>query len=64
MVTKHAGAVRKGFALIFGILISGLWEVQTVGIKKERIIGGMLAALSLWMHTAYPYKSMAERKKD
>ena len=64
LVTKHAGAVRKGFALIFGILISGLWEVQTVGITKEQIIGGLLAALSLWMHTAYPYKSKAERKKE
>ena len=64
LVTKHAGAVRKGFALIFGILISGLWEVQTVGITKEQIVGGALAALSLWMHTAYPYKSRAERKKE
>lgn len=64
LVTKHAGAVRKGFALIFGILISGLWEVQTVGITKEQIIGGALAALSLWMHTAYPYKSKDERKKE
>jgi len=64
LVTKHAGAVRKGFALIFGILISGLWEVQTVGIAREQIIGGIFAALSLWMHTAYPYKSKAERKKE
>jgi len=64
LVTKYAGAVRKGFALIFGILISGLWEVQTVGIGKEQVIGGILAALSLWMHTAYPYKSKAERKKE
>eukprot|EP00563_Minutocellus_polymorphus_P021071 CAMPEP_0197717224 /NCGR_PEP_ID=MMETSP1434-20131217/1832_1 /TAXON_ID=265543 /ORGANISM="Minutocellus polymorphus, Strain CCMP3303" /LENGTH=435 /DNA_ID=CAMNT_0043301719 /DNA_START=22 /DNA_END=1329 /DNA_ORIENTATION=- len=64
LVTKHAGAVRKGFALIFGILISGLWEVQTVGISKEQIIGGIFAALSLWMHTAYPYKSKTDRKKE
>mmetsp|Transcript_17917 Transcript_17917/g.36109 ORF Transcript_17917/g.36109 Transcript_17917/m.36109 type:complete len:243 (+) Transcript_17917:241-969(+) len=62
LVTKHAGAVRKGFALIFGILISGLWEVQTVGITKEQIVGGVLAAISLWMHTSYPYK--AKEKKE
>jgi len=41
LVTKHAGAVRKGFALIFGL-------------SREQVVGGGLAALSLWMHSAYP----------
>ena len=24
-------------------------------VTKEQIIGGILAAVSLWMHTVYPY---------
>jgi UDP-sugar transporter A1/2/3 len=62
LVTKYAGTVKKGFALIFGLLISGL--LQAIGeengdkrrskISKEHIVGGILAAFSLWMHSAYP----------
>ena len=61
LVTKHAGAVRKGFALIFGILISGLWDYSSIG--NAQIVGGALAALSLWMHTAFPYKSKETETK-
>eukprot|EP00980_Cylindrotheca_fusiformis_P029941 scaffold24068_cov127-Cylindrotheca_fusiformis.AAC.1 len=31
LVTKHAGSVRKGFALIFGILLSGIFQAGSVG---------------------------------
>lgn len=61
LVTKYAGSVKKGFALIFGILISGIMQAMSGGggIQAEQIIGGVLAALSLWMHTAFPYKEKA-----
>lgn len=62
LVTKYAGSVRKGFALIFGIFISGL-VVQLSnsseaggGISNEQIIGGLFAAFSLWLHSSFPYK--------
>eukprot|EP00567_Pseudictyota_dubia_P007864 CAMPEP_0197454480 /NCGR_PEP_ID=MMETSP1175-20131217/38072_1 /TAXON_ID=1003142 /ORGANISM="Triceratium dubium, Strain CCMP147" /LENGTH=210 /DNA_ID=CAMNT_0042988069 /DNA_START=20 /DNA_END=648 /DNA_ORIENTATION=- len=29
LVTKHAGVVRKGFALIFGLLLSGILQVES-----------------------------------
>ena len=56
LVTKHAGSVRKGFALIFGLLLSGIFQASGTGVRPEQIIGGVLAAVSLWMHTVHPYK--------
>jgi UDP-sugar transporter A1/2/3 len=59
LVTKYAGSVRKGFALIFGILLSGSVQGMTqpdVGVSKEQFVGGVLAAISLWMHATTPYK--------
>eukprot|EP00550_Attheya_septentrionalis_P013455 CAMPEP_0198303180 /NCGR_PEP_ID=MMETSP1449-20131203/56754_1 /TAXON_ID=420275 /ORGANISM="Attheya septentrionalis, Strain CCMP2084" /LENGTH=395 /DNA_ID=CAMNT_0044005665 /DNA_START=166 /DNA_END=1353 /DNA_ORIENTATION=- len=58
LVTKYAGSVRKGFALIFGILLSGLFQAATNPddvISTEQIIGGLVAAISLWMHATHPY---------
>ncbi|KAL3803867.1 hypothetical protein HJC23_004029 [Cyclotella cryptica] len=57
LVTKHAGSVRKGFALIFGLLLSGLFQANGSGIRSEQVIGGLMAAASLWMHTVHPYKA-------
>ncbi|KAL3938681.1 MAG: hypothetical protein SGBAC_006454 [Bacillariaceae sp.] len=51
LVTKHAGSVRKGFALIFGILLSGFLQAGSHGISLAQIVGGLLAATSLWMHS-------------
>mmetsp|Transcript_21272 Transcript_21272/g.40394 ORF Transcript_21272/g.40394 Transcript_21272/m.40394 type:complete len:349 (-) Transcript_21272:64-1110(-) len=57
LVTKYAGSVRKGFALIFGILLSGVaqavWQPETK-IKPEQIAGGVLAAISLYLHATNP----------
>jgi UDP-sugar transporter A1/2/3 len=62
LVTKYAGAVKKGFALIFGLLLSGLLQARMAvtddqdkpRVTKEQIVGGLLAAISLWMHSAFP----------
>ena len=62
LVTKYAGSVRKGFALIFGIFISGILQAQDSGVSHEQIIGGLLAGISLWMHSAYPAKAGAISK--
>lgn len=58
LVTKHSGVVRKGFALIFGLVLSGI--LQTIfseshgTISMQQIAGGILASISLWMHSAFP----------
>jgi len=66
LVTKYAGSVMKGFALIFGVLLTGL--IQSVvkedgnGVSSEQIVGGVLAALSLWMHTVNPQFKLMTKK--
>lgn len=60
LVIKYAGTVRKGFALIFGILLSGLMQSlvdENKSLSKEDMAGGVLAALSLWLHATNPYVS-------
>ena len=59
LVTKYAGSVRKGFALIFGLVLSGVLQtfMEEDGggkISLEHLAGGTLAAFSLWMHSAFP----------
>lgn len=58
LVTKHAGAVKKGFALIFGLMLSGLLQTRMSegddAISLEQIAGGILASISLWMHSSFP----------
>ena len=56
LVTKHAGSVRKGFALIFGLLLSGLIQAGSAGVTPEQVVGGVIAAVSLWLHMTSPYK--------
>lgn len=57
LVIKYAGTVRKGFALIFGIALTGMVQShnERKALSKEKVIGGVLAALSLWIHATYPY---------
>jgi UDP-sugar transporter A1/2/3 len=57
LVTKYAGSVRKGFALIFGMFLSGVVQafITAEGVSMEQVIGGVLAGLSLWLHTKNPY---------
>mmetsp|Transcript_40667 Transcript_40667/g.98251 ORF Transcript_40667/g.98251 Transcript_40667/m.98251 type:complete len:329 (+) Transcript_40667:281-1267(+) len=60
LVTKYAGSVRKGFALIFGIFLSGVVQAmldQNHGISREQVTGGVLAGVSLWVHATHPYQS-------
>jgi UDP-sugar transporter A1/2/3 len=57
LVTKYAGSVRKGFALIFGLFLSGVVQalVTDEGVSVEQGVGGLLAAVSLWLHSAHPH---------
>jgi len=50
--------VRKGFGLIFGLFLSGVLQAQLAkddgGVTLPQIVGGILAALSLYMHSKFP----------
>jgi len=66
LVIKYAGTIRKGFALIFGILISGIVQSlidENKTLSKQDIAGGVLAALSLWMHASFPYVAAPAKTK-
>lgn len=56
LVTKHAGVVPKGFALILGLFLGGVLQNLTLQsrVTPHQWVGGTLAALSLWMHAAFP----------
>lgn len=64
LVTKYAGSVRKGFALIFGMFLSGIVQtfITDEGVSLAQSVGGILAALSLWMHATNP--PVSKEKKD
>ena len=67
LVTKHAGSVRKGFALILGIFLSGVIQaaLQTDRkITKGQLLGGILAAISLYLHSASPPQGTKSLKLD
>jgi solute carrier family 35 (UDP-sugar transporter), member A1/2/3 len=57
LVTKYAGSVQKGFALILGMFLSGVVQalVTDEGVSMEQGVGGALAAVSLWMHATNPH---------
>jgi len=66
LVIKYAGTIRKGFALIFGIFLSGILQSlidENKSLSKEDVAGGVLAALSLWMHAKFPYDATASKNK-
>ena len=71
LVTKYSGSVRKGFALILGLFLSGVFQATWSSsedndsnnndndfvLTREQIVGGTLAAFSLWMHSSFPASS-------
>ena len=60
LVIKYSGAVKKGFALIFGLIMSGLLQAcfskddKDAKLTVEQVVGGLLAAVSLWMYNSFP----------
>eukprot|EP00560_Eucampia_antarctica_P006572 CAMPEP_0197830820 /NCGR_PEP_ID=MMETSP1437-20131217/7435_1 /TAXON_ID=49252 ORGANISM="Eucampia antarctica, Strain CCMP1452" /NCGR_SAMPLE_ID=MMETSP1437 /ASSEMBLY_ACC=CAM_ASM_001096 /LENGTH=129 /DNA_ID=CAMNT_0043433457 /DNA_START=736 /DNA_END=1125 /DNA_ORIENTATION=+ len=56
LVHKHAGSVAKGFALICGLVLSGI--IQTIidneSLSVDQIIGIFLMNLSSWLHFSTP----------
>mmetsp|Transcript_10778 Transcript_10778/g.16073 ORF Transcript_10778/g.16073 Transcript_10778/m.16073 type:complete len:364 (+) Transcript_10778:78-1169(+) len=56
-VTKHAGSVKKGFALMVGILVTALaqYVLERQPLSPEHYASGVLVAFSMFLHTRYPY---------
>lgn len=59
LVTKYHGSVVKSFAMIFGMVISGILQQACFarrggGVTIEQITGALLGATSLYLHAKYP----------
>mmetsp|Transcript_23390 Transcript_23390/g.53382 ORF Transcript_23390/g.53382 Transcript_23390/m.53382 type:complete len:266 (+) Transcript_23390:602-1399(+) len=66
LVTKYAGSVRKGFALLVGIVLTGIFQAGLVGrpITMEQIYGTFLVIVATYLHLTNPYvHSQTENQK-
>jgi hypothetical protein len=59
MVTKYAGGVVKGFALIAGIIVTGVvqWILDGKPLKSLDYIAIVLVSVATFLHSQYPPKS-------
>ena len=66
LVTKYAGGVRKGFALIAGIIITGFvqWAFEGKELQTNSWIAVGLVSLSIYLHASYPAKSTILPRSD
>ena len=69
LVTKYAGGVNKGYALIAGIIITGFAQFVSEGesLKKAHFIAMVLVSISIYLNSKYPYnatKADASKKKE
>mmetsp|Transcript_6495 Transcript_6495/g.14318 ORF Transcript_6495/g.14318 Transcript_6495/m.14318 type:complete len:321 (-) Transcript_6495:155-1117(-) len=65
LVTKYAGGVVKGFALIAGIIITGLAQFLIDGkpLGQKDLVGVVLVSVSIYLHSKYPYVEKAKVEK-
>eukprot|EP00980_Cylindrotheca_fusiformis_P018833 scaffold6276_cov138-Cylindrotheca_fusiformis.AAC.20 len=59
LVTKHLGAVVKGFSVIFGMIVSGILQQLLLssngeGVTWAQFLSGVIGAVSLWLHASFP----------
>mmetsp|Transcript_35083 Transcript_35083/g.74014 ORF Transcript_35083/g.74014 Transcript_35083/m.74014 type:complete len:420 (+) Transcript_35083:113-1372(+) len=56
MVHKHAGATRKGFALILGLILTGVTQALIEGesLSANELMAMVLVILSTYLHISFP----------
>ena len=56
LVHKYAGSVAKGFALLFGLVLSGGLQLllQNEELQPNQIVGTLLIVLSTHLHFTHP----------
>jgi UDP-sugar transporter A1/2/3 len=62
-VTKYAGGVEKGFALIAGIVVTGFTEFLLFDkpLENKMIVAGLLVSVSMYLHMHYPYQAPTKK---
>ena len=58
LVHKNAGSVAKGFALICGLVLSGIIQtmIDKESLSVDQIVGIILVNVSSWLHFSTPKK--------
>jgi len=56
LVHKHAGSVSKGFALMFGLVLSNMIQLTTKqeSLQSYQVLGTFMIMLSTWLHFTNP----------
>lgn len=56
LVHKHAGATRKGFALILGLILTGVTQswIEGESMSKDELMAMGLVILSSYLHLSFP----------
>ena len=64
MVTKHLGGIRKGFAIVGGLVLSGVVQSVTDGqlLPPRPLAALALVLLSTWLHSTNPWQPQAKAK--
>ncbi|CAM9301879.1 unnamed protein product [Pylaiella littoralis] len=64
-VTKHAGSVQKGFALIGGILVTAVVQssLERSALTPAHWTAAVLVAGGTYLHSNYPHRSPKEAEK-
>lgn len=60
-VTKYAGGVVKGFALIAGIIVTGIaqWIVDGKPLGNKDLLAVILVSVSIFLHSKFPASKKA-----
>lgn len=66
MVTKYAGGVTKGFALIAGIIVTAIADYLVDGIPlgPQHLVSTVLVSLSIYLHNSFKYVEKKKAKTD
>ena len=56
LVHKYAGSVAKGFALMFGLVLSGAIQMQLSqeSMQPHQLTGTLMIMMSTWLHFTHP----------
>ena len=56
MVTKYAGGVVKGFALIAGIVVTGVaqWVLEGKALQTKDYVAVILVSFAIYLHGSFP----------
>ena len=65
LVTKYAGGVTKGFALIAGILVTAVAEFLVHGtpLGDRHIVATALVSAAIYLHSSFPYQDPTKLKQ-